>query len=204
VPYCSSAFPVFQVVNDAGGRIIILITWIHNGLVTEDCEDCFESQATVGFSRVPTVFFFLGDLRGTRTGWSRVRSTGPLSFKARVLKHLLVSEAKRIRLANANGIRKMIRNILALQQSIKTLTSDTRGADFDRAKKYYTLFFRTPTVCAILKRKHLELCPLSRFHQSQARVRVRGVPCHAQADVWSGPGRMGCMSLSCSSWRWSR
>ncbi|KAF9650351.1 hypothetical protein BDM02DRAFT_3223223 [Thelephora ganbajun] len=62
-----------------------------------------------------------------------------------LLEHLLVSEAKRIRLANANGIRKMIRNILALQQSIKTLTSDTRGADFDRAKRYYTLFFRTPT-----------------------------------------------------------
>ena len=68
-----------------------------------------------------------------------------------LLEHLLVSEAKRIRLANANGIRKMIRNILALQQSIKTLTSDTRGADFDRAKKYYTLFFRTPTVCAICR-----------------------------------------------------
>ena len=63
-----------------------------------------------------------------------------------LLEHLLISEAKRIRLANANGVRKMIRNILALQQSIKTLTSDTRGADFDRAKKYYTLFFKTPTV----------------------------------------------------------
>jgi len=62
-----------------------------------------------------------------------------------LLEHLLISEAKRIRIANANGVRKMIRNILALQQSIKTLTSDTRGADFDRAKKYYTLFFRTPT-----------------------------------------------------------
>jgi len=73
-----------------------------------------------------------------------------------LLEHLLVSEAKRIRLANANGIRKMIRNILALQQSIKTLTSDTRGADFDRAKKYYTLFFRTPTVRALCR-----ICPVA-------------------------------------------
>ena len=64
-----------------------------------------------------------------------------------LLEHLLISEAKRIRIANANGVRKMIRNILALQQSIKTLTNDVRGADFDRAKKYYSLFFRTPTVC---------------------------------------------------------
>ena len=63
-----------------------------------------------------------------------------------LLEHLLISEAKRIRIANANGIRKMIRNILALQQSIKTLTNDIRGTDFDRAKKYYSLFFRTPAV----------------------------------------------------------
>ena len=70
-----------------------------------------------------------------------------------LLEHLLVSEAKRIRLANANGMRKMIENILALQQSIKTLTSDTRGADFDRAKRYYTLFFRTPTVCALCRER---------------------------------------------------
>ena len=74
-----------------------------------------------------------------------------------LLEHLLISEAKRIRLANANGIRKMIRNILALQQSIKTLTSDTRGADFDRAKKYYTLFFRTPAVGALLRRMRFDL-----------------------------------------------
>ena len=54
--------------------------------------------------------------------------------------HLSGSEAKLIRLANGNGIGKVIRNILALQQSIKTLTRDTRGADFDRAKEYHTLF----------------------------------------------------------------
>ena len=62
-----------------------------------------------------------------------------------LLEHLSVSEAKRICPENSNDI-KMIRNILALRRGIKTLTSDTRGADFDRAKKHYTLFFRTPTV----------------------------------------------------------
>lgn len=94
-----------------------------------------------------------------------------------LLEHLLISEAKRIRLANANGVRKMIRNILALQQSIKTLTSDTRGADFDRAKKYYTLFFRTPTVCVLLIgcvfRPYAEpMCIIGadREYKSQARV----------------------------------
>ena len=61
-----------------------------------------------------------------------------------LLEHLLVSEAERIRLANASGM-KMIGNILGLQQIIETLPSDTRGAGFDRTKKYYTLFFRTPT-----------------------------------------------------------
>ena len=48
-------------------------------------------------------------------------------------------------------MRKMVGNILGLQQSIKTLASDTRGAGFDRTKKYHTLFFRTPTVCAICR-----------------------------------------------------
>lgn len=95
-----------------------------------------------------------------------------------LLEHLLISEAKCIRLANANGIRKMTRNILALQQSIKTLTSNTRGADFDRAKKYYNLFFMTPTVCALCGGVRVGLCVLiwhvgiGREHQSQARVRV--------------------------------
>ena len=70
-----------------------------------------------------------------------------------LLEHLLVSEAKRIRLANASDIRKMVGNILALQQSIKTLPSDTRGAGLDCTKKYHTLFFRTPTVCAICRER---------------------------------------------------
>ena len=82
----------------------------------------------------------------------------------------------------------MIRNILALQQSIKTLTSDTRGADFDRIKEHYTLFFRTPTVCALLENASQLLCAEQRIginseYQSQTRVRFRGVPRHAQADV---------------------
>jgi len=62
-----------------------------------------------------------------------------------LLEHLLIVKAKFIRLANVNGVKKMIRNILALQQSIKTLTSDSQGVDFERAKRYYGLFFRSPT-----------------------------------------------------------
>lgn len=59
---------------------------------------------------------------------------------------MLIVKAKFIRRANVNGIKKMIRNILALQQSIKTITSDSRGADFERAKRYYSLFFKSPNV----------------------------------------------------------
>ena len=63
-----------------------------------------------------------------------------------LLEHHSVSEAKRICPENANDI-KMIWKILALRRGIKTLTSDTRGADFDRVK-YHTLFFRTSAVFA--------------------------------------------------------
>jgi len=63
----------------------------------------------------------------------------------RLLEHLLISKAKFIRLANANGMKKMIRNILALQQSIKTIASGVKGADFERAKRYYALFFQAPS-----------------------------------------------------------
>ena len=53
--------------------------------------------------------------------------------------HLSGSEAERIRLANRNGIGKTIKIILVLQQSIKTLMRDTRGAEFV-FEEYHAMF----------------------------------------------------------------
>lgn len=65
------------------------------------------------------------------------------------MQSLLVSKAKYIRATNANGIKKMLRNILALQQNIKTIALENRHVEFERAKMYYALFALTLPVCTV-------------------------------------------------------
>ncbi|KAI0639631.1 Sec8 exocyst complex component-specific domain-containing protein [Trametes polyzona] len=62
-----------------------------------------------------------------------------------LMQHLLISNARFIQSANALGIKKMMRNMLALQQNIKTITDDNLSTDFERAKRYYSLFLHTPS-----------------------------------------------------------
>ncbi|KAH9857960.1 Sec8 exocyst complex component-specific domain-containing protein [Lenzites betulinus] len=61
-----------------------------------------------------------------------------------LMQHLLISNARFIPSANALGIKKMMRNMLALQQNIKTITDDSNSTDFERAKRYYSLFMLSP------------------------------------------------------------
>ncbi|KAF8167728.1 exocyst complex component sec8 [Crassisporium funariophilum] len=61
-----------------------------------------------------------------------------------LMEHMLISQACQLRLPNAFGIKKILRNILALQQGIKTLISDSQDSEFERAKRYYSLFFISP------------------------------------------------------------
>ncbi|TCD59885.1 hypothetical protein EIP91_011260 [Steccherinum ochraceum] len=57
-----------------------------------------------------------------------------------LMESLLISNARHIRTANEMGVQKMSRNILALQQNVKTLAVETRATPFDRAKRFYSLF----------------------------------------------------------------
>jgi exocyst complex component 4 len=61
-----------------------------------------------------------------------------------LMEHLLISNARHVRMVNGFGIRKIIRNTLALQQSVRTIGDDQQHAEFERAKSYYSLFFLTP------------------------------------------------------------
>ncbi|KAG2159664.1 Sec8 exocyst complex component-specific domain-containing protein [Suillus bovinus] len=61
-----------------------------------------------------------------------------------LMEHLLISNARHVRMTNAFGIRKIMRNTLALQQSVRTIGDDQQHAEFERAKSYYSLFFLTP------------------------------------------------------------
>lgn len=62
------------------------------------------------------------------------------------MEHLLISNARHVRVANSFGVRKIMRNTLALQQSVRTIGDDQQHAEFERAKTYYSLFFLTPQV----------------------------------------------------------
>ncbi|KAJ7596856.1 exocyst complex component sec8 [Mycena floridula] len=61
-----------------------------------------------------------------------------------LMEHILISSARHLRLPTVFGIKKISRNILALQQSIKTITDERSNSEFELAKKYYALFFKTP------------------------------------------------------------
>lgn len=60
---------------------------------------------------------------------------------------LLIYHARHIRLVNSLGMRKIRRNMLALQQCVKTIVHDTRDGELFRAKEYYSLFSHSPQVC---------------------------------------------------------
>ncbi|KAG6860246.1 hypothetical protein C0995_013739 [Termitomyces sp. Mi166 len=65
---------------------------------------------------------------------------------AHLMEDLLIANGRYLRYATPFGIRKILQNMLALQQCIKNLTNDPHNAEFERAKHYYSLFFLSPQV----------------------------------------------------------
>ncbi|KAJ3554644.1 hypothetical protein NM688_g3000 [Phlebia brevispora] len=61
-----------------------------------------------------------------------------------LMESLLITNAKYLRAINTHGVKKMLRSILALQQNIRTIAQESRHADFERAKRYYSLFALSP------------------------------------------------------------
>lgn len=62
------------------------------------------------------------------------------------MQHMLITSARHLHRLNVFGIKKILRNILALQQSVKSLTDDIHEASFERAKEYFLLFSSSPQV----------------------------------------------------------
>lgn len=62
------------------------------------------------------------------------------------MEHLLIANTRFIRSVTPSGVKRLLRNTMALQQSIKMLATDESTTEFERAKRYYELFFLTPTV----------------------------------------------------------
>lgn len=63
-----------------------------------------------------------------------------------LMEQILISNARHLRLPSSFGVKKIMRNVLALQQSLKMLTDDQENTEFERAKQYYSLFFISPQV----------------------------------------------------------
>ncbi|KAI9461755.1 Sec8 exocyst complex component-specific domain-containing protein [Boletus coccyginus] len=61
-----------------------------------------------------------------------------------LVEQLLVNNARQIRVANDFGMKKVNRNIRALQQCIRTIGDGEQFARFERARQYYALFFLGP------------------------------------------------------------
>ncbi|KAL1737539.1 Sec8 exocyst complex component-specific domain-containing protein [Schizophyllum commune] len=61
-----------------------------------------------------------------------------------LMEHVIISKAALIRQPTAFGIKKMLRNMFALRQGIKTIANDPYNTEFERAKKYFALYFMSP------------------------------------------------------------
>ena len=65
------------------------------------------------------------------------------------MEHMIIHNARYLSLPTRYGIKKVMRNIAALQQSVKTLTSDRQDVDLERAKRYFSLYALTPVVRSV-------------------------------------------------------
>jgi len=62
-----------------------------------------------------------------------------------LMDQLLVSGARYINLMNSHGVDRIMRNLLALEQNLKTMTGDeARDADLSRARRYWAMFAGGP------------------------------------------------------------
>ena len=62
-----------------------------------------------------------------------------------LISNIVTSWPNHIRRLNENGIKKMCRNILSLQQQLTNITM-TRELSLDRARQYYEMLYLTPQV----------------------------------------------------------
>ena len=63
--------------------------------------------------------------------------------------HMMISNAAYIKRLNHNGVRKMVRNILALQQNLLSVLSAAQCAPMERGREYYSLFGLGPEVSVL-------------------------------------------------------
>ena len=81
-----------------------------------------------------------------------------------------------VNVANSFGIQKIQRNILAMQQNLKTIMDGPLEAELERAKKYYSLFSLAPAVrCFRMSSERLltAIAATAGRHPSTSRIHLR-------------------------------
>lgn len=71
-----------------------------------------------------------------------------------VISSIFISCASKIKRMNHNGVKKMIRNIFASQQTVSNILGSSSYTGLDKARQYYELFYRKPEdlILAIVER----------------------------------------------------
>jgi len=63
---------------------------------------------------------------------------------SQLMQHVLIVNTRYVRLANGFGVKKIVRNMLALQQNVKTIAGSHEDTGFEHAKRYFALFDMSP------------------------------------------------------------
>ncbi|KAF8595459.1 hypothetical protein BDV93DRAFT_528628, partial [Ceratobasidium sp. AG-I] len=107
-----------------------------------------------------------------------------------LVEHLLVSSSRLIRFANDLGIRKMLRNVSALRQNLKTITGLPDDSELHQAQTYYNLFGLEPTVML----EHIRNNQVFGFEEYKSMLNLQCGVDQAQADS----GRLSGTQLQAS------
>ncbi|KAL0071792.1 exocyst subunit [Marasmius tenuissimus] len=83
---------------------------------------------------------------------------------------VLISGARYLQSPNPFGIKKILRNVLALQQCVKTFTNAAQAEDLEKAKKYYGLFFKGPQASSLSA-----LVPLVNVSHRRKQEMIEGI-----------------------------
>ena len=62
------------------------------------------------------------------------------------MNQLLVTCGRSVRYATSHGVRKIERNMLAVQQALRNVVDRPEEADLGKAREYWSLFARGPKV----------------------------------------------------------
>ena len=94
------------------------------------------------------------------------------------MEQVLISGSRRLRYVNEHGVKKILRNVVALQQNLKTLTDVPRDTGLERAKQFYGMFSSAPAVSAqkhiqFTRDTHIGLVGHAEKHQGKASVHIR-------------------------------